>query len=542
MKIDVLEIRSRFKNLEGARIDFDETNLMTVIVGRNGSGKSNVLEALVAIFRNLDLGEAPLFSYSLIYRLGTGASTVWVSIDADPDRDPAHHYMALHAPTLEALEVAGKPINRRRLHRARDGRADFLPKYLFAYYSGPSDRLEDYFRRHRTDFYRRLLRNQIDLSGEIRPLFYAKPIHSQFVLLAFFLSEMDEDERAFLKAHLGITGLDSVHFVMRRPDWVRKPSERFWGADGVVREFLDRLYPLALAPVRVRRPETTSLTGQGVKNEFLHLFLSDLTSLQNFARDLSPDVFFKMLESTLLSEIISEVRVTVSVEFSDAPLSFRELSEGEQQLLTVLGLLKFTGGADSLFLLDEPDTHLNPAWAAKYLSFLRNFVPNHDTSHLLMVSHHPLAIAELEKEQIQVMWRDQAGQVHATEPASSPRGMGYAGILTSDMFGLYTTLDAPTEDLIRQRRALAEMRELDAPDRARLRDLDLELATLGFSSRHWDGDYQEYLQIRSELQAEREPSRRQENPETLKRRREVAARIVRELIDKGEMEAPDAAD
>jgi len=542
MKIDVLEIRSRFKNLEGVRIDFDETNLMTVIVGRNGSGKSNVLEALVAIFRNLDLGEAPLFSYRLIYRLGTGASTVWVSIDADPDREPAQQYKAIHAPTLGALEAGGKPINRRRLHRARDGRADFLPKYLFAYYSGPSDRLEDYFRRHRTDFYRRLLRNQIDLSGEIRPLFYAKPIHSQFVLLAFFLSEMDEDERAFLKVHLGITGLDSVHFVMRRPDWVRKPNERFWGADGVVREFLDRLYPLALAPLRVRRPETTSLTGQGVKNDFMHLFLADLTSLQNFARDLSPDVFFKMLESTLLSEIIFEVRVTVSVESSDTPLSFRELSEGEQQLLTVLGLLKFTGGADSLFLLDEPDTHLNPAWAAKYLGFLRDFVPNHDTSHLLMVSHHPLAIAELEKEQIQVMWRDQARQVHATEPASSPRGMGYAGILTSDMFGLYTTLDAPTEDLIRQRRALAEKRELNAPDRARLRNLDQELATLGFSSRHWDGDYQEYLQIRSELEAGRAPSLPQENPETLKRRREVAARIVRDLIDKGEMEAPDAAD
>lgn len=76
-------------------------------------------------------------------------------------------------------------------------------------------------------------------------------------------------------------------------------------------------YPLALAPLRVRRPETTSLTGQGVKNDFMHLFLPDLTSLQNFARDLSPDVFFKMLESTLLSEIIFEVRVTVSAESSD---------------------------------------------------------------------------------------------------------------------------------------------------------------------------------------------------------------------------------
>ncbi|WP_186388782.1 AAA family ATPase [Stappia sp. TSB10P1A] len=541
MKVDVLEIRSRFKNLEGVCIDFDQTNLMTVVVGRNGSGKSNVLEALVAIFRNLDLGDPPPFSYRLVYRLGTGDSTVWVRIDADPDRKPADQYDARHAPSLEALEAGGEAIKKARLHRTRDGRAEFLPKYLFAYYSGPSDRLEDYFRRHRTDFYRRLLRNQVDLAGDIRPLFYAKPIHSQFVLLAFFLSHMDEDERAFLRTHLGITGLDSVHFVMRRPAWVRKPRERFWGADGVVREFLDRLYPLSLAPVRVRRPETTSLTGQGVRNEFVHLFLPDLDSLRNFARDLSPDVFFKMLESTLLSEIISEVRVTVGLDSSDTPLSFRELSEGEQQLLTVLGLLKFTGGADSLFLLDEPDTHLNPAWAVKYLGFLRDFVPNHETSHLLMVSHHPLAIAELEKEQIQVMWRDEGGQVRATEPAYSPRGMGYAGILTSDMFGLYTTLDAPTEELIRQRRTLAEKTELDEAEKVRLRELDQELAILGFSSRHWDGDYQEYLQIRSELETDHERGSANDNPELHKRRREIAARIVKDMIARGEMEAPDAA-
>jgi len=43
MKIDYLEVRSRFKNLENVRIDFDDDSLMTVIVGRNGSGKSTAL-------------------------------------------------------------------------------------------------------------------------------------------------------------------------------------------------------------------------------------------------------------------------------------------------------------------------------------------------------------------------------------------------------------------------------------------------------------------------------------------------------------------
>ena len=69
MKIDKLHIRSKFKNLENVVIDFAESKLMTVIVGQNGSGKSNVVEALVSIFRNLDLGEPPPFSYFLVYQL-----------------------------------------------------------------------------------------------------------------------------------------------------------------------------------------------------------------------------------------------------------------------------------------------------------------------------------------------------------------------------------------------------------------------------------------------------------------------------------------
>ncbi|MBF4264046.1 hypothetical protein EAY73_19690, partial [Vibrio anguillarum] len=51
MKIDYLHIRSGFKNVQDLEIDFDNRQLLTVLIGRNGSGKSNVIEALVRIFR-----------------------------------------------------------------------------------------------------------------------------------------------------------------------------------------------------------------------------------------------------------------------------------------------------------------------------------------------------------------------------------------------------------------------------------------------------------------------------------------------------------
>lgn len=521
MKVDKLHIRSRFKNLENVNVDFDEDHLMTVVVGRNGSGKSNVLEALVAIFRNLDLGESPPFSYKLIYRLGephkpNQVSERWqeITIDADPSRGGlAKQYEVRVRDLLEddlsedlfSEPPSGQATPFSKVKRDKDGDAPFLPNYVFAYYSGPSDRLEKYFKKHRNDFYRRLLKDELDLKGDIRPLFYAKPYHSQFVLLAFFLSEQDSAEKDFLRNQLGIEDLDSIHFVMRQPGWARETGELFWGAKGVVRRFLDELIKYTLSPIKVTRPEDTSLTGNNITNEFFHLFLPDVYALRNFAKDLSADELFKMFESTLLSEIISEVSIRVKVSSSKEPLTFRELSEGEQQLLTVLGLLKFTGGKDSLFLLDEPDTHLNPSWTVKYLKFLGEFVPNHETSHLLMVTHHPLAIAELKKEQVQVMKRDDEQQVTAMMPDESPRGMGINLILRSDMFGLQTTLDDDTNQKLTNRNSLAAKETLSKEKIVResglqpeneeqyLTRLNSELATLGFNLATDDPDYLEFL-------------------------------------------------
>jgi len=543
MKVDYLKIKSRFKNLDNVSIDFDEGHLMTVIVGWNGAGKSNVLEALVCLFRDLDLGYSPRFAYEIVYNLGdedglSGEAKRQIKIDANPNwGETASKQYNIYCKYEHNTDLFNENIWEKlplsKVVRDKDGRSNYLPRYVFAYYSGPSDRLEGYFRKHRTDFYKLLLNSKLKLKGEIRPFFYAKPIHSQFVLLAFFLGS-NEQELTFLNQQLGIEGLESVHFVLRRPSWCKQKdrNEIFWGATGVVREFLDRLLPHSLAPIKLSYDETVSITGKGVKNDFLHLFLPDINALKLVADSLTPDIFFKMLESTLLSELLSSVRVRVKVRNVNQILSFRELSEGEQQLLIILGLLKFTGGKDSLFLLDEPDTHLNPSWTVKYLEFLRDFIPNAHTSHLLMVTHHPLAIAELKKEQVQIMWREIDGSVHATVPESDPRGMGYAGILTSDMFGLGSTLDEPTSDLLRKRRAILEKEALSPEDEQKLQFLNKELDNLGFSTAHWDEDYREYLQIRKKEYPKIFSEDNPDNPSLKHERKKKAEELIRKLLEK----------
>lgn len=513
MKIDKLHIKSQFKQLENIEINFDEDNLMTVLVGRNGSGKSNIIEALVSIFRNLDLGESPPFSYKLVYRLGSSKnidfrSQRWCEITIDADINQPTKGKQYNIVCKDLFTQKEDKLTISKIQRDKNGESDFLPKYLFAYYSGTSNRLEKYFTKHRTDFYRKLLNDEVDLKGNLRPLFYAKPYHSQFVLLAFFLANEDSIERKFILDQLGIEDLDSVHFVLRKPSWVQAKNinELFWGATGVVRKFLDELIKYTLAPIKLTRNESITETGNPISNEFFHLFLPSVKILREFSKNLTANELFKMLESTLLSDIISEVSIRVKIKTSTNPVTFNELSEGEQQLLTVLGLLSFTGGDDSLFLLDEPDTHLNPTWSVKYLKFLNKFVPNANTSQFIMITHHPLTLAELEKKQVQVIYRDQHYDIHAIEPDESPRGMGINLILRSDMFGLKTTLDEYTNEKLILRNQLAAKDILSKEkqifdenigpetEEEYLSRLNNELNDLGFNLSSDDPDYMDYLQ------------------------------------------------
>lgn len=74
MRIDKVYIED-FKNLKQFSIDLDENEMKTVLLGQNAVGKSNFMEALILIFKFLDLSnetkrEYPLFEYYIKFRKG----------------------------------------------------------------------------------------------------------------------------------------------------------------------------------------------------------------------------------------------------------------------------------------------------------------------------------------------------------------------------------------------------------------------------------------------------------------------------------------
>lgn len=480
MRIDRLKIKD-FKNLKDFQIDIDESQLTSVFIGRNGAGKSNLLEAIVIIFRDLDLNAVTKdFSYEIIYKCS--GCTVQIKNDATESK--------------REFFVDDKKLTRTAFYKQR---SDYLPEHIFAYYSGPSNRLEKHFAQHQKKFYRALLNGDDET---LRPLFYARLVHSNFVLLSFF-SFFEEKNQKFLKEYFDIEAVESVLFVLKRAEWVKGKSHskaEFWGARGVVRDFLDSLYEYTLAPLK--EIESFEEGIKTVKKEVTYLYLKDQEKLQAFAEKYRNNVeFFKNLESTYISDLIEEVRIKVR-KTDGTIITFNELSEGEQQLLMVLGLLKFTQSKESLVLLDEPDTHLNPAWKFDYLTLIKDVVGQNESSQVIISTHDPIVIGGLNKEAVTIFDRTTDGTT-VRMPEVDPKGMGVAGLLTSDLFGLPTTLDTETQNKLDRKLQLQYKKERTAEENEELSQVTQELEQLGFSRTTRDplyGQFLEHLYSRPEFQ------------------------------------------
>lgn len=506
MRIGRLKIKN-FKNLKDFEIDIDETQLTLVFIGRNGAGKSNLLEAIVIIFRDLDLSVLTKdFSYEIFYKCSGYA----IQIKSNAQEE------------IQEFFVNGEKFTRTAFSKKK---RSFLPEHLFAYYSGPSNRLQKHFAKHQKRFYRALLNGDKET---LRPLFYARLIHSNFVLLAFF-SFYEEANQKFLREYFDIESVESVLFVLKRADWVKKKGyakAEFWGARGVVRDFLNSLYEYALAPIK----ETESFEEgiKTVKKEVMYLYLKDQEKLQAFAEKYGDNVeFFKNLESTYISELIEEVRIRVR-KTDGTIITFNELSEGEQQLLMVLGLLKFTRSKESLFLLDEPDTHLNPAWKFDYLNLIKEVVGQSESSQVIISTHDPIVIGGLNKEAVSIFDRTADGTTIRI-PEVNPKGMGVAGLLTSDLFGLPTTLDCETQDQLDRKRQLQFKNNRTCEENAELSYLTQELEKLGFTRTTRDPLYDKYIErLFSRPEFQEKPITDEERKEMLKLTDDILTEILEE--------------
>lgn len=528
------------------------------LIGQNGTGKSNLIEALITIFRNIDLDlesetlDKQSFDYSLEYSIR--GHVVRVETDTSKQRRPF-------------VWIDGKKESQGYLLKNRE----LLPSHIFAYYSGRNERIEALFQEHQRRFNQRqeittdevlpehLLENFTGSEADIRAieearrrretrlkhagddrlrrLFYCRGGHSQLVLLACLLS----DDPVFQKVlkNLHIESLESALFVLKEPYRLREKRRsgkfdeqelnegdpRFWFARGnVVSEFLDKLWQVAWAPIEQEATKQIDFRGRSEKQKQMYLFVPSHAKLKQLGELVGGiDSFFRYAEGAYIGDLIDEMRITVKKrDEHGGKVSFTHLSEGELQMLTVLGLMRITREDHCLFLLDEPDTHLNPIWKLRFFDDIEGVLEqasdlnlsegltlsspiNQVQSQVLLTTHDPMMIGSLRREQVHILRRD-GGSTVVDVPDEHPQGMGVTGLLKSELFGLSSTLDIETERRLFRRNELFVKSPRTTEEDAELSRLSAELSDLGFSTADFrDPDYALFVRKMAQHRRFRKP-------------------------------------
>lgn len=374
---------NRYKNLNDFSLELNGHSFLDVFVGKNGSGKSNLFEALIEIFRHLDefggAENAIGFEYRISYEIeGEATNIEW---------------------TDGKLMIDGR--NRRTLGSTR------LPDNILIYYSGHNHAVTDIVDRYEVSFRKKIKEANL---GDSRRFLRIGSDYKALLLMMLLAQPAESKARGFVERKLGITALgDSMLVTLIRPAFASgrlrfldttsietfDPRTHYWGADGITREFLEKL-------------------AMCVKGEFRHddiydgrndqySMTIDLQLFQtNFANEEMTDVF-RQFDNLKTLGMLSDIGMPLKVAGgTDSNLGF--FSDGQFQAVYIYAIIELFKDRNCLTLLDEPDAFLHPEWQ---FEFLKQVVEITDaaskTNHVLLSSHSAATLCSLEEPQIRLL-------------------------------------------------------------------------------------------------------------------------------------------
>lgn len=174
-----------------------------------------------------------------------------------------------------------------------------------------------------------------------------------------------------------------------------------------------------------------------------------------------------------------ERRVEADVMGTSVPLE--ELSDGYQSVLAVtcdimrvlLSRWPSMKIAEGLVLLDEIGSHLHPRWRMRIVASMREIFPR---VQFLVSTHDPLCLRGLEEGEVSVVRRDRNHHVVAiTDTLPSIKGLRVDQLLTSEFFGLNSTVDPDLEKLFEEYYSLLAIPTRNEKQLERIESLRTEL-------------------------------------------------------------------
>ena len=369
MKIRHISIK-KYKNLKDFDCEFSDSNI-SAFIGNNGSGKSNLLEAITTIFS---------FAKSVIEK---NNPRLVVTPDVE-DYVIEYENEGLDY-TLEGSRSDFNIYQKGKLLRSQLSKELALPETIMLYYAGETTRQYDTAKRSFDEAYDNKLKKADNkgFSGfKYLDYYSTSDLNLLLITAAVFQGEYYEK----LLNLINCSGISlKTTFSLKNPSKNRseKSADSYWGARGFVKSFLDE----------TRRFVTATAD------------LSDLY-IMSF-RDISP------IKELCLNEadMFAKLKALKNAGYLDAlpvmlrgidgeEFSYDELSEGEKQLSLLLLLTTFTANLNCFYLFDEFDAYLHPGWQRIFSELLSDIEIN---GQVILTTHSPLTLGKMKKESIRIL-------------------------------------------------------------------------------------------------------------------------------------------
>lgn len=507
MKLIRLKLLSPFRSLtKGFELHFREDNALRMenlaqfhpfcFAGLNGSGKSNILEALSMIFFFLEcrfskylpdafnevFGKYSLsFSFELEY-LHFDVEENENNIFIRYDNNELEFYI-----NQERLEKGVEP--KREGEFKEDALAkQYLPQIVVGYSSGENEILSLPFLKtgfmHYDYYEQSLLNEEYYQDKALTSLIYIDYGMSQSVLLSNFLMQNPETLKP-IKEVLQIEKLHSFRLYIR--DFNIKDKEMS-DADKHTKKLLSQITPII---DKLKRCATCSFQ-QDENTLILDYYVNEVTKKAFNLNFKEPYELFKAFQTLIeLNTHSVDKRVKEDIYKKESmyllekkpkpkeeqlafyfnnffikkkniekPLLVKNLSDGEHQFLHSMGICLMLKDKSALLLLDEPETHFNPEWRSRFISMLNQSLEkggsNNLTRDILITSHSPFIISDCFPDKVIVFEKGQQ-PVNARELGIDTFGAS-VNILTNKIFGQKHTIGKYALDKIESFRLRSKMK------------------------------------------------------------------------------------
>lgn len=524
-----------------------------VCAGKNGSGKSNLLEVVTAIFYHMECiylenlpdsfrYEEDENEYGFRSEIGIpNGFEIEYLIDAEKvlDIDDGDQYA--HIKIVKKINEAPKWFHlnypqHKGEKEITSGQAvvrKLLPNYILGYSSGENEILSLPFIKMRFlqfDEYWQALKSQLPYPGRPESRFvYLDSSFSQAIVLCNLLFQDDDTLKPF-REDVGIESLDEFRIIIRhsieldegqvlsfgnydqsKVESIEEIVNRHPALRGEETEF-GYIYHLNIIELldgdeksdkiitRLKRCATCWFDDEQTDSLYLDYCVNDDTKLafkENFdyEENKSPITLFHALQVLLTLNLYSssdtlkaDLYRSDSLYFSETvptlasdqrimrfknfwvtksgvhdPILLKSLSDGEHQLLHSLGLCLLFKNTNSLFLLDEPETHFNPDWRSNFISILKKcFKDSNGNREMLITTHAPFLISDSKPDHVLIFEKNN-NEVKVSPPEYNTLGASINKI-TMQTFNKKETIGGVAEEHLKEFREKFDEGRIDKKD------------------------------------------------------------------------------